>query len=155
MGSSWGKMAVRIFSKADFIAENLFRFCVVPDSGKKLRETGSIAPARSLKSKVCRAAFEWAAKVKSKTKFFTVAACRLAVKRLTKMDGVEVPSIPTLPEELWVEQQAKIICHLCQRSRRNSGSHWRFPGYRQSCSMDWQETVPLEARLFVVVVVVV
>jgi len=136
---------VSLFAKACFIADNLFETCVLVDNGKRLRETGSVAPATTLKAVVARKAFEWAGRVTEQRKFFTLASCRLAIKLLVERKGVQYPQIPSLPFESWVEQQARIICHLCQRCRRNSGSVLRFAGYKQSqLTMDWAETVPLE-----------
>ena len=137
--------ALSLFAKACFIADNLFQTCVLVDNGKRLRETGSVAPATTLKAVVARKAFEWAGRVTQQRKFFTLASCRLAIKLLVDRKGVQYPQIPSLPYDCWVEQQAKIVCHLCQRCRRNSGSVMRFAGYKQSqLTMDWAETVPLE-----------
>ena len=135
---------VDLVSKGNFIAENLFKFCVAPDSGKRLRETGVVAPATTLKNKCARSAFEWAASVTQKKKYFTLAACRMAIKTLISMKGVDIPLIPTLPLDMWVEQQAKIVCHLAQRSRRNCRSQYRFCGYKQMSWMDIQDTLPLQ-----------
>ena len=63
---------VDLVSKGNFIAENLFKFCVAPDSGKRLRETGVVAPATTLKNKCARSAFEWAASVSQEKKYFTL-----------------------------------------------------------------------------------
>ena len=134
-----------LVSRARFIAENIYRTCISPDDGVRLRETGVISPAPTLKSHRAREAFQWAGHVNMETKFFTKAACREAVKKLLVMPRVEVPQFPFQTKEHWIEQQAKIIQHLCQRSRKNCGSSMRFPAYRQSRTMDWQETLPMEA----------
>ena len=126
-------------AKAVFIAENLYRHCVLPDGGQRLNKTASISPATSLKHKAAREAFSWAARVGSKKKFFTLAACRKAVRILLSKDDVNVP-FSGLPMDMWVEAQAKLIMHLAQRSRINSGSSLRFLCYRQSTIMDWEET---------------
>ena len=142
--------AVQLIAKASYICENLFRYCVCVDDGKRIRETGSVAPANNLKALVARNAFAWARVGKQSRKFFTLAACRLAIKFLVEKKGVQIPQIPSLPYDSWLEQQARIVCHLCQRRRRNSGSVMRFAGYKQSqlCTMDWQDTVPLEVGDF-------
>ena len=139
-------MPMNFFEKSRYIAESLYRFCVVPDDGKRLRETGSVSPSSTLKCRAAKAAFEWASSVPHKKKYFTLAACREAIQLLAKKPDVHIPQVVGLPLELWLEQQAKIVLHLCQRSRKNSGSALRFQSYRQSCSMDWVETVPYEAR---------
>ena len=72
-------------AKAVFIAENLYRHCVLPDAGQRLNKTASISPATSLKHKAAREAFSWAARVGGKKKFFTLAACRKAVGLLLKI----------------------------------------------------------------------
>ena len=134
-----------LVAKANFIAEKLFQHCVVPDSGKRLRETGSISPASTLKNKEARAAFEWAATVNTQKKNISpLLRVEWLLEKLFQMKGVDIPVVPHLPVDMWVEIQAKTICHLCQRCRRNSGSQLRFRGYRQRCSMDFQETLPLE-----------
>lgn len=130
-----------LMAKAKFIADCLYKTCVAMDDGKRLRETGSISPAQSLKSLNARRAFEWASNVASQSRFYTMAACRLAVDLLLSYPNVEVPILATIPKDMWVQQQGKIVLHLCQRARRNSGSaSLRFPAYRQSRSMDWEET---------------
>lgn len=133
-----------LYSKAGFIAENLYKFCFIPDGGKRIRETGSIAPGLTLKSKGTRVAFQWAAGVKHKSRFFTLAALRSGVKRLTKMEGVIIPTVG-VPFDFWVECQAKNLKHLCARARKNSGSTMRFAAYHQSSfgMTDWQETLPM------------
>ncbi len=135
------------YAKSCFIAESLYRFCICPDSGKRFRETGCVSPASSLKCKVARSAFERATNVPNRKKYFTLAACRHAIELLILKDGAQPPSMAALPHNMWVEQQAKQILHLCQRARKNCGSAFRFPAYRQSCSMDWLETLEYEARL--------
>ena len=54
-------------------------------------------------------------------------------------DEVKIP-FSGLPMDMWVEAQAKLVMHLAQRSRNNSGSSLRFLCYRQSSIMDWEET---------------
>ena len=49
-----------VLSRASFIAESIYKTCIVPDAGTRLRETGAISPANSLKSVRARKAFEWA-----------------------------------------------------------------------------------------------
>lgn len=134
--------------KAALIAENLYKHCVVPDGGIRLRETGAISPASCLKSKRARKAFKWVngASVPFQQRFFTLAAVRRAIQKLLKYHGVMIPIIPRLPQELWVEQQARLLLHLCQRARKNVGSSLRFSAYRQKAMADWQPTIPLEAR---------
>ncbi len=126
-------------AKAVFIAENLYRHCVLPDAGQRLNKTASISPATSLKHKAAREAFSWAARVGGQKKFFTLAACRRAVGLLLNKDEVKIP-FSGLPMDMWVEAQAKLVMHLAQRSRINSGSSLRFLCYRQSSIMDWEET---------------
>lgn len=142
--------ATDLVSRANHIAEWLYRTCVLPDGGVRLRETGVIPPTSSLKHTKTREAFEWAGKITHKQKYFTKAACRMAVVRLLELPRVQIPSVQGLPRELWEEQQSKLVAHLCRRARKNFGSHFRFPAYKQLCSMDWQETMPMhaEARYF-------
>jgi len=130
-----------LMAKAKFIADCLYKTCVAMDDGKRLRETASISPAQTLKSLKARRAFEWASNVARQSRFYTMAACRLGVELLLGYPNVEVPILGTLSKDVWVQQQGKIVMHLCQRARRNSGSaSLRFPAYRQSRSMDWEET---------------
>ena len=132
-------------SRATFIADNLYHTCVSPDDGQRLRESGVISPAGTLKSRKAREAFAWAGNVKTEAhKYFTKAACRDAVKRLLKMPRVEIPLLPGYPLEFWIEQQASAVQHFCQRTRKNVGSSLRFRTDRQMCSMDWEETLPME-----------
>ena len=134
-----------LVSKAKFIAESLYRECIDKDGGVRLRQTGALSPAGTLKSHSARFAFDWASHIPMERKFFTKAACRLAIQNLLSMPNVEVPRLPGMPLELWIEQQAKTVQHLCQRSRKNRGSSMRFPAYRQ-LSMDWTDTMPMQAR---------
>lgn len=133
-----------LVSRAKFIAESLYRECIDKDGGVRLRQTGALSPAGSLKSHNARFAFDWASHIPMERKFFTKAACRMAIQTLLSMPNVEVPRLPGMPLELWIEQQAKVVQHLCQRSRKNRGSSMRFPAYRQ-LSMDWTDTLPMEA----------
>lgn len=134
-----------ILSKARVIADALYEHCFLPDNGKRIRESGTIPPASTLKNKSCRAAFRWAGKIKHKKKYFTLSAVRKGIQRFLKMEGVEIPTVAGLPHELWLEQQSKLVVHLCQRTRKNVCSALRFPAYRQACIMDWQETIPIQA----------
>ena len=131
-------------AKSQFIADSLYINCVLPDSGERLKRTAAISPASNLKCIAARKAFVWANYVGEKKKFFTMAACREAIKLLLGKDGVEVPFVG-LSRDMWIESQAKVIMHLAQRSRMNCGSSLRFVTYRQSKLMDWQDTLPLEA----------
>lgn len=134
-------------AKAQFIAECLYKSCVLPDNGKRVKETGSISPASSLKHHAARKAFTWASKVAYNSRFFTHAACRLGVEKLLDNYNLEVPVLKQSPRALWVEQQSRIIMHLCARSRRNCGSaQFRSRSYRQLGVMDWEQTLALEAR---------
>ena len=136
-----------VVSRANYIAESLYQTCVWPDKGVRLRETGAISPSSTLKNVKTRKAFEWAGTVQHNKKFFTRAACRMAVSRLLSMPDVQIPSVQGLTREIWEEQQTKVVAHLCRRSRKNFGSSLRFPAYKQLCTMDWEETLPLEAGL--------
>ncbi len=147
MADDNGPMGIDMFSRAQFIADQLYRYCILPNGGVRLRETGTICPANTLKSVKARAAFGWAGKIKHKQKFFTKAACRLAISRLVLMPNVEPPSVHGLPREVWEEQQSRVVLHLCQRSRKNFGSGLRFRGYHQS-KMDDVQTFPMEVGLF-------
>ena len=133
-----------LLAKAAFIADNLYQTCVVPDGGQRLRETGAISPATSLKNVRARRAFEWASHVSYQAKFFTLAACRLGVQQLLRYQNVDV--LATTPKDTWVEQQAKLVMQLCARSRKNCGSaRLRTLSYRQAGLMDWDQTMPLQA----------
>ena len=147
---SRGFLIMAATDRANHIAEWLYRTCVLPDGGVRLRETGVIPPTSSLKHTKTREACEWAGKITHKQKYFTKAACRMAVVRLLELPRVQIPSVQGLFRELWEEQQSKLVAHLCRRARKNFGSHFRFPAYKQLCSMDWQETMPMhaEARYF-------
>ena len=59
-----------LLAKAAFIADNLYQTCVAPDGGQRLRETGAISPATSLKNFRARRAFEWASHVSYQAIFF-------------------------------------------------------------------------------------
>ena len=134
-------------SKALVIADNLYRSCVAPDAGKRLRETGSISPGSSLKQSNTNSAFRWVNEIgcRSSPRFFTEAACQLGIKKLLEKPGVEIPAVVGLPFELWLTQQARIVQHLCQRARKTVGSALRFQRIRQSRTMDWAETLPMQA----------
>ena len=60
---------------------------------------------------------------------------------------VAVPLVG-LPHDLWVESQAKVVKRLAQRARRNLLGSLRFLAYQQSKTMDWEETMPLEERIW-------
>lgn len=124
-------------ARARFIAEGLYKHCVLPDGGERLNRTGTISPATSLKSTKARIAFQWATGAPGGKKIFSKAACRKAIRLLMKMDSVRVPQLPGLPYELWLETQVATVHHLCQRARINfsPSSRYRFPS-----SMDWEET---------------
>jgi len=129
-------------SKAIWIADMLYKYCIAPDNGKRVRETGSISPASCLKNGRARLAFSWAASVAFSKRYFTEVAVRKALLKLIEMEGVRIPLGGGLPFELWLQQQTRSVLHLCQRARKNFGS-----SLRQSRSMDWQETLPMEANL--------
>lgn len=142
----WVAMAdgADLVTRARFIAESIYRECIDKDGGERLRLTGALSPARTLKNQKAKFAFDWAGAIPLDRKYFTKAACRMAIKQLLSMPKVQVPVLPGMPVEMWIEQQAKVIQHLCQRSRKNRGSGLRFAAYRQR-SMDWTDTVPMEA----------
>lgn len=135
-------------SKALVIADNLYRACVAPDSGRRLRESGCISPGSSLKQTRTSQAFEWVNQlnIKSASRYFTLAACEHGIKKLLERPGVVIPSVVGLPFELWLVQQARLVQHLCQRARKTIGSRLRFARLRQSRTMDWTETLAFEAR---------
>ena len=133
-----------LLSRAQFIAEQVYRNCILPDNGVRLRETGAIRPANTLKCVRARTAFEWAGRINHKQKYFTKAACRMAITRLQLLPNVEPPVIHGLPHDLWEEQQSRVLLHLCQRSRKNFGSCLRFRAYHQA-TMDGLETLPMQA----------
>ena len=128
--------------KAIWIAGMLYKNCIAPDNGKRVRETGSIPPASSLKNHGARSAFSWAASVTFSKRFFTEVAVRNGILKLIDMEGVRIPVGAGLNFELWLQQQTRLVLHLCQRARKNFGSQLRL-----SSSMDWQETLPMEANL--------
>lgn len=74
--------ATSVISKALWICENLYKYCVAPDGGKRTRETGAIAPAGTLKNFRARFAFLWASEVGFNKRFFTEAAVRLGILKL-------------------------------------------------------------------------
>ena len=133
--------------KALVIADNLYKSCVVADAGKRLRETGSISPGSSLKQTNTNFAFRWVNEVdcRCSRRYFTQAACQLGIKKLLEKPGVQIPAVVGLPFELWPTQQARIVQHLCQRARKTVGSSMRFQRYRQARTMDWAETIPMQA----------
>lgn len=131
-----------LWAKATFIAESLYKSCVVGDGGKRLRDTGAISPSTTLKSVAGRNAFAWASKVKTSSRFYTLAACRLAMQMLLKYPNVKIPIVGSDSLDLWVETQGKVVMHLCKRARKNSGSSQRLARKK---SMDWDETLPMEA----------
>ena len=131
-----------LWAKATFMAESLYKSCVVGDGGKRLRDTGAISPSTTLKSVAGRNAFAWASKVKTSSRFYTLAACRLAMQMLLKYPNVKIPIVGSDSLDLWVETQGKVVMHLCKRARKNSGSSQRLARKK---SMDWDETLPMEA----------
>lgn len=151
-GGSWGIFIAMdgrglkgnsLKAKIAYISHWLYTSCVLPDDGTRLRETGCLAPARSLKNKVARQAFKWASNVAYAEKIFTMAACRGGITHMMRLHKLELPLVAGQTEEDWIENQTKIIHHLCQRARKNCGSALRFAGYRQSRAMDWEQTVPM------------
>ena len=66
--------------KGLFIADALYRHCVLPDGGERLKKTGAISPATSLKHVAARKTFAWAGHVGEGNFFFTLAACRRGVQ---------------------------------------------------------------------------
>ena len=141
--------AMHFDRKAIYIADNLVKHCLSPDGGKRFKETGSISPGPTLKHHGAREAFRWCDAVPYTRRFFTLAAIRKAIIKMLKGENVSPPLVAGLPFEMWLENQSKTLLHLCQRSRRNTSAQQRFPRYRQRRSMDWQETVPYEARICV------
>lgn len=136
--------ATSVISKALWICENLYKYCVAPDGGKRIRETGAIAPAGTLKHFRARFAFLWASEVGFNKRFFTEAAVRLGILKLLEKKEISIPCSSGIPYELWLQRETKTVLHLCQRSRRNFGSQLRFPAYRQQKSMDYMETLPMD-----------
>ena len=135
-----------LMTEAAFIADNLYQTCVVPDGGQRLRETGAISPATSLKNVWPRYAFEWASMFHTKQIFLPWLLFRLGVQQLLRYQNVDVPVLATTPKNTWVEQQAKLVMQLCARSRKNCGSApLRTLSYRQAGLMDWDQTMPLQA----------
>lgn len=130
-------------AKGLFIAESLYRTCVIQDGGARLRKTGSISPGTSLKHGEARRAFKWASYVGEGKKFFTLAACRKAVQLLLSMPDVEIP-FSGMSKTVWIESQAKVVMRLAQRARKNCGASLRFLAYNQSKTMDWEETQVIE-----------
>lgn len=104
-------------SKAIWIADMLYKYCIAPDNGKRVRETGSISPASCLKNGRARLAFSWAASVAFSKRYFTEVAVRKALLKLIEMEGVRIPLGAGLPFELWLQQQTRSVLHLCQRAR--------------------------------------
>lgn len=135
-----------LLAKGAFIADCLYTYCVLPDSGERLKRTGAICPSTTLKSSIGRKAFQWATQVQGRKKFFTTAACRKGVEMLLLKPDVVVPLVG-LPHDLWVLSQTKVVKRLAQRARRNLGGSLRFLTYQQSKSMDWEETLPVEERI--------
>ena len=129
--------------KSIFIAEKLFKHCISPNGGKRLRETGSISPGTSLKHGGARKAFSWCNFVPKETRFFTLASIRMAIKRLLVTQQLQPPCVAGLSFEIWLENQAKCILHLCQRSRKNCSAQFRFASYNQKRLMDFQDTMPM------------
>ena len=137
-----------LLAKGAFIADALYRHCFLPDEGVRMKRTASISPGTSLKHVEARKAFQWAANIDDVgggKKFFTLAACRKGVKLLLEKPDVVVPFVG-LPQNLWVESQAKLVMKLAQRARKNSAASLRFWAYHQSKLMDWEDTLPVEAR---------
>lgn len=95
----------------------LYKNCIAPDNGKRVRETGSISPASCLKNGRARLAFSWAASVAFSKRYFTEVAVRKALLKLIEMEGVRIPLGAGLPFELWLQQQTRSVLHLCQRAR--------------------------------------
>ena len=132
-------------AKGLFIAESLYRTCVIQDGGARLRKTGAVSPGTSLKHVAAKTAFKWASHVGERKKFFTLAACRKGIQMLLSMPGVEIP-FSGMSRGMWIESQAKIVMRLAQRARKNCGASLRFLTYHQSKIMDWEETQPIEDR---------
>ena len=139
--------AASLESKAIVIAENIYRTCVAPDSGQRLRETGVIPPGTNLKQTRTSRAFSWVndIDVSCTRRFFTLAACQRGIEKLLEKPGVQVPVVHGIPHQLWLMQQTRLVQYLCQRARKTVGSSLRFPLLQQSRVMDWQDTLPLEA----------
>ena len=133
-------------AKVRYIAGELHRTCVLPDSGERLRSTGVLSPRSNHRHSACSAAFEWCWEV-HEHRFFTKTAIRAALKLLLTGYNVEVPvcDTPGLTEEDWLKNQTKHVQHLCKRAVRNSSAFCRS---RSKCAMatpDEAETQVVEA----------
>ena len=108
-----------VLAKATWIAHQLYKHCVLPDDGLRLRKTGSVSPSTSLKTQSGKDAYRWAGAVGGK-RVFTLKACRMALVQLLQMPGVDVPLVGGLTRDQWVAQQAKYVMYFSQRARKNT-----------------------------------
>ena len=80
----------RFACKVRYISDQLYRACVQPDGGERLRCTGSLAPRGTLKHKLSRDAFAWCEGVHER-RYFTRAAVRTALIRLLDFYEAGIP----------------------------------------------------------------
>ena len=116
-------MATPFASKVRYISQELYRHCVQPDAGERVRTTGSLAPKGSLKHRSCREAFVWCGGI-HEHRFFTRSAVKTALVRLLDFYELEVPicNSPGLTRADWLKGQAKLIQHLCKRAVKNASA---------------------------------
>ena len=130
--------------KALFVADQIYRFCIAPDGGQFLRQTGTIAPGGSLKMTKAREAFRWCQGEEIKGRYFTLRLCEKAVSMLVAQKRIEVPALPGLCQTFWLTEQSRRLHYLCCRSKKN-----RLPCSNPSSkeakteAMDDAETQPM------------
>ena len=106
-------------AKVRYIAEQLYRSCVEPDT-ERVRVTGAIPPNSTLRHAWCKQAFSWCENI-HEPRYFTRGAVKGALIRLLDFYGVEVPVFPTpgLTRCDWIRAQTRWVHHLCKRAVKN------------------------------------
>ena len=120
-----GPLMAPFLAKVRYIAEQLYRSGVKPDSGERVRTTGALPPRGTLRHNLSRDAFAWCGNI-HEPRYFTRSAVKGALIRLLDFYEVEIPVFPTpsLTREDWVRKQTLWVQHLCKRAVKNSSARY-------------------------------
>ncbi|CAE7328479.1 unnamed protein product [Symbiodinium sp. CCMP2592] len=129
-------------TKVRYIAQELYRTCVEPDRGARVRGTGSLSPKISLRYRKGKEAFEWCRCV-HEPRYFTRTAVKGALNHLLDHYKIEVPlcELEGLTRKEWIRRQTKAVQHLCKRAVKNAFAKSR-PAVLAIAMADDEETQP-------------
>ena len=129
-------------TKVRYIARELYRTCVEPDQGARVRGTGSLSPKLTLRYRKGKEAFEWCRRV-HEPRYFTRTAVKGALNCLLDHYKVEVPlcELEGLTRKEWIRRQTKAVQHLCKRAVKNAFAKSR-PAALAIAMADDEETQP-------------